>query len=123
MRQFFERRDNGRQMHGSEPDIEHRRPTFDDEQLRYPQREGRRRDTVEHAGFVKVIEVLAESDRSWEDAAEAAVFEASKSVRNIKSVYVKDMQAIVRHGRIVCWRLNAKISFAIDHDSERHHER
>lgn len=64
--------------------------------------------------LVKVIEVLAESDKSWEDAARLAVREASSSVRNIKSVYIKDFQATVSDNQIVNYRVNAKISFAID---------
>lgn len=83
------------------------------EQSHY-ERRSRMRDTVGHASLVKVIEVLAESDRSWEDAAERAVMEASKTIRNIKSVYLKDMQAVVRDGRIVAWRVNANISFALE---------
>lgn len=66
------------------------------------------------ANIVKVIEVVAESERGWEDAAQKAVFEASRSVRNIKSVYIKDMSATVSHARITHYRLVAKISFAIE---------
>lgn len=61
--------------------------------------------------IVKVIEVLAESDKSWEDAAEQALNDASKSVRNIKSIYVKEFQAIVENDKIASYRINAKISF------------
>ncbi len=64
--------------------------------------------------MVKVIEVIAESKKSWDDAAENAVKEASKSVRNIKSLYVQDMQAVVDDGKITKYRVNAKISFVID---------
>ncbi|WP_300363542.1 dodecin family protein, partial [Hydrogenimonas sp.] len=42
---------------------------------------------------VKVIEVIAQSKKSWEDAAANAVSEASKSVDNIKSIYIQDMSA------------------------------
>ncbi|NUP13453.1 MAG: dodecin domain-containing protein [Polyangiaceae bacterium] len=77
-----------------------------------------RRDTISHSNVVKVIEVLAESEHSWEDAAQMALREASRTIRNIKSIYVKDMQAVVREGRIVCYRLNAKISFALEGNRE-----
>ena len=66
------------------------------------------------AEMVKVIEVIAESKKSWDDAAQNAVEEASRSVQNIKSLYVQDMQAIVEDGKISKYRLNAKISFVID---------
>ena len=64
--------------------------------------------------IVKVIEVLAESDASWEEAVKKAVTEASRTVRNIKSVYVKEFQAMVEGDRIRQFRVNAKISFVVD---------
>ncbi len=63
---------------------------------------------------VKVIEVLAQSSKSWEDAAQKAVKEASKSVKNIKSIYIKDMSAKVAGGTIVKYRITANISFLIE---------
>jgi len=63
---------------------------------------------------VKVIEVLSQSDKSWEDAAQKAVTEASKSVRNIKSIYIQDKSAKVKDNKIVKYRITAKISFLID---------
>lgn len=63
---------------------------------------------------VKVVEVIAESKKSWDAAAENAVKEASKSVRNIKSLYVQEMHAVVEDGKITRYRMNAKISFVID---------
>ena len=66
------------------------------------------------AEMVKVVEVIAESKKSWDEAAENAVEEASKSVRNIKSLYVQEMQAVIEDGKISKYRLNAKISFVVD---------
>ncbi len=62
---------------------------------------------------VKVIEVLAQSDEGWEHAVEKALKEASQTVRNIKSIYVKDMQAIVEDNKITGYRVNTKISFMV----------
>jgi len=61
--------------------------------------------------LLKVIELLAESKKSWEDAAQNAVTEASKSIRNIRSVYVKNLTAEVDNDKITHWRLNCKITF------------
>lgn len=94
------------------------RGAYEDEQEMYAFERSRTRDTMGHTSLVKVIEVLAESDRSWEDAANMALREASRTIRNIKSIYVKDMQAICRDGRIVCYRLNAKISFGLEPDRD-----
>lgn len=63
--------------------------------------------------IVKVIEILAQSDKGWEDAAKVALREAAKTVRGIKTVYIKDMQAIVENDEIVLYRVNAKISFTV----------
>ena len=62
---------------------------------------------------VKVIEVLAQSDESWEDAVAEALREASKTIHNIQSIYVKEFQAIVESGEITAYRVNAKISFLV----------
>jgi hypothetical protein len=63
---------------------------------------------------VKIIEVLSESDKSWEDAAAIALEKASKSLHGIKSIYIKNFEAKVEDGKIVKYRINANISFALD---------
>ena len=64
--------------------------------------------------LIKVIEVLAESPNSWEEAAQTAVKEAAESVRGIASVYVKEFEAKVENDRITSYRINAKITFAVE---------
>jgi len=64
--------------------------------------------------MLKVIEVLAESNKSWEDAAQVAVTTASKTVRHVKSINVKNLQATVEKGKITNYRLNAKIAFLLE---------
>lgn len=64
--------------------------------------------------MLKVIEVLAESETSWEDAANQAIAKASRSVHGIKSIYIKDFEAKVEDNRIVRYRINAKITFELD---------
>ena len=64
--------------------------------------------------IVKVIEVLSQSEKSWEDAAQQAVTVAAKSVRNIKSIYIENMQATVENNKIVGYRVDAKISFLVE---------
>lgn len=63
--------------------------------------------------ILKVIELLASSDKSWEDAAIMAVKTASKTVKEIRSVYIKDMSAMVENNKITEYRINAKISFEV----------
>ncbi|MFW5734832.1 MAG: dodecin family protein [Oceanidesulfovibrio sp.] len=64
--------------------------------------------------MVKVIEVLAQSTKSWEDAVQQAVADASKTLHNIKSVYVKDFQAVVESNKVTMYRVTAKISFELE---------
>jgi dodecin len=63
---------------------------------------------------LKVIEVLAESGKSWEDAAQKAVDKAKESLHGIKSIYVKNFEAKVDDGKITAYRINAKITFLLD---------
>ncbi|WP_270933625.1 dodecin family protein [Falsiroseomonas oryzae] len=63
---------------------------------------------------VKVIELLAESEQSWEDAARRAVEEATRTLRGVSSIYIKEFQATVENDRIKAFRVNAKISFLLD---------
>jgi flavin-binding protein dodecin len=62
---------------------------------------------------LKVIELLASSEKSWEDASQNAVKMASKTINGIRSVYVQDMSAVVKGDRIVEFRVNAKVSFEV----------
>lgn len=62
---------------------------------------------------LKVIEVLANSDKSWEDAAKNAVDQASRSVKNIRSVYINEQSATVENGKMVTYRVNVKITFEV----------
>ena len=62
---------------------------------------------------LKVIEVLGNSTESFEDAVQNVITEASKTVNNIKSVYVQDMQVTVENNQIKEYRINTKVCFGI----------
>ena len=62
---------------------------------------------------VKVIEVLAQSNKSWEDAADNAIKEASKSVKDIKSINIVNTSAKVEKNKIVKYRITEQISFLV----------
>jgi flavin-binding protein dodecin len=64
--------------------------------------------------IVKVIEVISSSTTGIEDAIQSAVSEASKTVRNIDSVYVKDIKAHVKDGKITTYGVVCKISFRLE---------
>lgn len=62
---------------------------------------------------LKVIEILANSDKSWEDATRKAVKHASKTVKNIRSVYVNEQSATVNGDDVQEFRVNVKITFEV----------
>ncbi len=63
---------------------------------------------------LKVIELLADSKVSWEDAAHNAVKQAAKTLKNIRSVYIKDHSAVVEENKIVSYRVNVNITFEVE---------
>jgi len=64
--------------------------------------------------IVKVVEVIAQSEKSFDDAAQQAVREAAESVRGIKSIWIENLSGVVKGDRIVEYRVNAKLSFLIE---------
>ena len=62
---------------------------------------------------LKVIELLASSEKSWEDAIRSAVKTAGKTVKGIRSVYVKEQSATVKNNEIVEFRVIVKVSFEV----------
>lgn len=64
--------------------------------------------------MLRVIELLAESPKSWEDAASAAVAQAAKTLHNIRSIYIENFEAVVQGDKITEYRVNAKVSFELE---------
>ena len=64
--------------------------------------------------IVKTIEVIAGSEKSWEDAAKIGVAQASKSLKNIRSAWVSDQKVVVKDGEVTEFRVNLKISFELE---------
>lgn len=62
---------------------------------------------------LKVIEVMASSAKGWEDATAVAVETAAKTVKEIRSVYIQDMSAVVKNNKVAEYRVNAKITFEV----------
>ncbi|MGH9349863.1 MAG: dodecin family protein [Vicinamibacterales bacterium] len=61
----------------------------------------------------KVIEVISQSEKSWEDAAQRAVADAGRTVEQIKSIWIKNFEATVKDNRIVEYRVNAHVTFEV----------
>ena len=62
---------------------------------------------------LKVIELMASSDKNWEDATKQAVAQAAKSVSHIKSAFVQSQSVVVNDGKIEEFRVNVKITFEV----------
>lgn len=62
---------------------------------------------------MKVIEVLSSSPKSWEDATSIAVVQASKTIKNIRSVYVQDQSAVVNDDKVTEFRVALKLTFEV----------
>jgi flavin-binding protein dodecin len=63
---------------------------------------------------VKVIELLGESEESWEDATRQVVAEATRTLRGVTSIYIKEFQATVENDRVKNYRVDAKVSFVME---------
>ena len=64
--------------------------------------------------IVKVIEVIASSNESFDDAVKSAVAEVSKTIKNIDSVYVKDFKVHVKDEQITSYGVICKVSFRVE---------
>jgi hypothetical protein len=72
------------------------------------------------SGVTKLIELRAESPKSWEHAVQLCVAEAVRTLRNIEEVQVVDFRTVVQDDTITAFRVLCRVSFAID-DTLRAH--
>jgi flavin-binding protein dodecin len=68
--------------------------------------------------FVKVIEMVASSNKSWEDAVQQAVAESYQSLRHIRGVDVVKQTAHVEAGKIVEYRVTLHVAFLVEEHSQ-----
>lgn len=84
---------------------------------------GEKKGTVKSAtstGVTKLIELKAESPKSWEHAVQLCVGEAVRTIRNINEVQVAEFSTVVQDDTITAFRVLCRVSFAID-DTLRAH--
>lgn len=62
---------------------------------------------------LKVIEILSESPKSWEDATNTGIEKASKSIKGISSAWVKDQSVKVTDGAVASYRVTLKVTFEV----------
>ena len=66
--------------------------------------------------IANVIELVGSSDKSWEDAAQVALAEATKTIHGIRGIELKDMTAKVDSttGKITEYHSTVRIAFGVD---------
>jgi flavin-binding protein dodecin len=62
----------------------------------------------------KVIELIGVSDKSWEQAAAAAIAEASRTLRDLRIAEVSQLDVQIENGAIKAYRAKVKLSFKYD---------
>ncbi len=62
---------------------------------------------------VKVVEIMSDSSKSWEDATAQGILRVSKTVKNIKSAYVQEQSVTVENNEVKQYRVNLKVSFEV----------
>jgi flavin-binding protein dodecin len=62
----------------------------------------------------KIIEISAESPKSFEDAISNGLARASKTVHGIKSGWVKEQHVVVENGKVTMYRVDLKVTFVLD---------
>lgn len=62
----------------------------------------------------KIIEISAESTKSFEDAIQDGITRASKTIHNIKGAWVKEQQVLVENGKVALYRVDLKVTFVLD---------
>ncbi|MDG1288016.1 MAG: dodecin family protein [Rickettsiales bacterium] len=63
--------------------------------------------------MLKVIELLSESEKSWEDATKKGVKHAGKTIKHIRSAYVQEFSTVVEDNEVTKFRVNVKITFEV----------
>lgn len=63
---------------------------------------------------VKVVELIGSSSKSWEDATQNVLKEAADTIREIKSIDVKNFSAKVKNNKIVEYRVVVHLAFVVE---------
>ena len=64
--------------------------------------------------IAKVIELSADSAKGFEDALQQGIIRANETLRNVRSVWIKDHEVLVEQGRPKLYRLHLKVTFLVE---------
>lgn len=62
----------------------------------------------------KIVELSADSEKSFDDAIEIGIQRATSTIKNVKSVWIKDQEALVEENRIRVYRVHMKVTFKLE---------
>ena len=62
----------------------------------------------------KVSEISATSKKSFEDAIQQGLARASKTLRNVRSAWIKEQQVRFENGTIIEYQVNMMVTFVLD---------
>ena len=62
---------------------------------------------------IKIIEIMSSSNKSWEDASALGIAKASKTIKNLKSAWVKDQSVLIKDDKIIEFRVTLKLSLEV----------
>lgn len=63
---------------------------------------------------IKVLEIMSDSSKSWEDATQNGIKKVATTVKNIKSAFVQSQSVVVENDDVASYRVNLKITFEVD---------
>ena len=61
----------------------------------------------------RVTEIIASSEKSFDDAVENGVKRATETLKNVESAWVQDQKVVIRDGKIAEYRVNMKVTFVL----------
>lgn len=61
----------------------------------------------------KVIEISAESPKSFEDAIVTGIQRASETVQNLRAAWVKEQEVVIENNKITTYRVIMKVTFVL----------
>lgn len=64
----------------------------------------------------RITEIIASSNKNFEDAVAKGVKRATKTLKNVKSAWVQDQQVVVKNNKIDEYRVTIKVTFILEED-------
>jgi flavin-binding protein dodecin len=68
--------------------------------------------------IARVTEISSTSNKSFEDAISQGIARATKTLRNVRSAWIKEHQVRVENGKISSYQVNMMVTFVLDDDSD-----